>query len=439
MGVLLLTLSVITPASSVFIIAPGMLQVAGTGAVWAMVVAAIVCLATALIYAELSSLWPVAGGEYVFVAKTLGPLAGFVMLGVNVFSNLLFAPVAALGLSAVLARVAPGLPDGPLAIGVVLACMAVAVLDIRVNAWVTGLFLALELAALLVVTWLGVAHWHNGLLPMLTAPVMPTGSAMVPATAASIGVAASIAIFAFNGYGMAVYFAEEMHEPRRHIAGTILSATWMTVLAIGVPVIAALAAAGDLPALTSAEDPFGQFIADFASPGVASAVALGVAIAIVNAIIAAILACARFFYGSARDRCWGAPVDGWLGAIHPRFGTPWLGTLIVGGLMALACLLPLTLLLAINGMGLVVIYGGIALAAMVARRSGAADDAPYRMKLFPLAPLITLAAVAYIVATSWFDLEEGRPALIAAGAEILLSAGYYWLVLRRRGAWTVTI
>ena len=99
-GVLLLTLSVATPASSVFVIIPGMLQEAGTGAIWATVAAALVCVATAYIYAELSSTWPVAGGEYVMVAQTLGPLAGFVMLGVNVFNNLIFLPVAGLGIRA---------------------------------------------------------------------------------------------------------------------------------------------------------------------------------------------------------------------------------------------------------------------------------------------------------------------------------------------------
>ena len=52
-GVLFLTLSVATRASSVFVIIPGMLQVAGTGAVWAMVLAGIVCIATAFVYAEL--------------------------------------------------------------------------------------------------------------------------------------------------------------------------------------------------------------------------------------------------------------------------------------------------------------------------------------------------------------------------------------------------
>lgn len=39
MGVLFLTLSVATPASSVFVIVPGMLQIAGTGAVWATSIA----------------------------------------------------------------------------------------------------------------------------------------------------------------------------------------------------------------------------------------------------------------------------------------------------------------------------------------------------------------------------------------------------------------
>ena len=52
-GVLFLTLSVTSPVSSVFVIIPGRLHVAGTGAIWAMALAAMVCVATAYIYAEL--------------------------------------------------------------------------------------------------------------------------------------------------------------------------------------------------------------------------------------------------------------------------------------------------------------------------------------------------------------------------------------------------
>jgi len=438
-GVLLLTLSVTTPASSVFVIVPGMLQLAGTGAIWATIIAALICIATALIYAELSSAWPVAGGEYVMVARTLGPLSGFIMLGVNIFSNLLFPPVAALGVAAVLANVIPGLPEVPVAIAVIAASSLIAILNIRTNAFVTGCFLVIEMIALAVVVWLGFARHAHPILDMLTHPVMPADGALAPASAAAIGVATTIAIFAFNGYGVAVYFAEEMHEAPRRIARTVLIAAGLAIVSVGVPIVAALAGAPSLPALLGADDPFGMLVGQLAPAWVANAVAIGVAIAIVNAIIAAILSCARFFYSSARDRCWGQPLDHWLGLIHPRLGSPWLGTLLIGGFMIAACFMPLTFLLVVNGAGLIVIYAGMALATIVGRRGGQLANAPYRMPLYPLAPLLTLVALAYVVWTSWQDLEEGRPGLIATAAQVALSASYYWFVLRRRGDWTVNV
>ncbi|WP_294282344.1 APC family permease [uncultured Sphingomonas sp.] len=439
MGVLFLTLSVATPASSVFVIIPGMLQVAGTGTIWALILAGIVCVATAFVYAELSSAWPVAGGEYVAVAKTLGPLSGFVMLGVNVFNNLFFPPAAALGISAVLSTVYPGLPTVPVAIAVVAASTLIALLQIRVNAWITGLFLAGEVLALLVVTALG---WSDVVRPfavLLTAPAMPDGGAMVPASAAGIGLATSIAIFALNGYGAAVYFGEEMKEPSRLIARAILASLVLTLLFEIVPTIAVLMGAPDLHALTTASDPFGLIARLRGNGWVADATAIGVVIAIVNAIIACILACSRFFYGTARDGSWGRPIDLWMTRIHPRFGSPWVGTLIVGGVGVACCFLPLTLLLVLSGTGLVAIYAGIAIAAMVGRRTGATAHARYRMPLYPLAPVVTLIALAYVVWTSWQDASEGRPGLLMTGAQIVASAAYYWFVLRRRGDWSVHV
>ncbi|GAA0664991.1 amino acid transporter [Sphingomonas insulae] len=438
-GVLFLTLSVATPASSVFVIIPGMLQVAGTGAIWAMILAGVVCVATAFVYAELSSAWPVSGGEYVAVAKTLGPLAGFVMLGVNVFNNLFFPPVAGLGISAVLSTIYPGLPAVPIAVAVVAASTIVALLQIRINAWVTGLFLLGEVLALVAVVVLGWADVVRPFGTFLSAPVMPQADALVPASPAAIGLATSIAIFALNGYGAAVYFGEEMREPSRLIARAILASLVLTLLFEIVPTVAVLMGAPDLHALVTADDPFGLIARMRGGGWLADGIAIGVVIAIVNAIIACILACSRFFYGTARDNSWGRPLDRWMTQIHPRFGSPWIGTLIVGGVGVACCFLPLTLLLVLSGTGLVAIYAGIAVAAMVGRRSGATDHARYRMPLYPLAPVITLIALAYVVWTSWLDVDEGRPGLIMTGVQIAGSAAYYWFVLRPRGAWRVHV
>ncbi|OYY69410.1 MAG: amino acid transporter [Sphingomonas sp. 28-63-12] len=441
MGVLFLTLSVTSPVSSLFVIVPGMLRVAGTGAIWAMLLAGIVCVATAYVYAELSSAWPVAGGEYVMVARTLGPLAGFVMLGVNVFNNLLFPPAIGLGLASILAAVIPGLPAVPLAVAVIAGSTVIALLQIRVNAWVTGVFLLIEVLAVVAVVMLGFGQGVRPFAAMLAQPTMlaDIGNSLVPASAASIGLATSIAIFALNGYGAAVYFGEEMHEAPRKIARAIFWAVGLTLALEAVPMAAILVGAPDLVTLFASDDPFGLLVRLRAGDAAADWIAIGVAVAIVNAIIACILACARFFYGTARDRCWGRPIDQLLVAIHPRFASPWISTLIVGGAGIACCFLPLELLLVLSGTGLVVIYAGIALALIAGRRSGMLANAPFKSPLYPLMPALTLVALGYIVWLNWLDLEEGRPGLLMTGAQILLSAAYYWLILRRRGVWDVHV
>jgi amino acid transporter len=437
-GVLFLTLSVTTPASSVFVIVPGMLQVAGTGAIWATLIAALVCVATSYIYAELSSAWPVAGGEYVMVAHTLGPLAGFVMLGINVFNNLIFVPVAGLGVSEVLAGVIPSLPQVPTAILVVGACSLIGLLNIRVNAIVTAIFLLVEVAALFAVTAFGLVDISRNPLGFLAAPVTVEGGALVPTSLTSIGVATSIAIFAFNGYGAAVYFGEEMHEAPSRIARSIMWALVWTLLLEGVPLLAALVGAVNLPSLLSSPNPFGELATRVGGERAGQLIAIGVALAIVNAIIAWVLACARFFYGTARDGSWGKPFDRWMTAVHPRWQSPWIGTLLVGGVGMLLCFLPLRLLEVWSGAGLIAIYAGIALAAIVGRRRGTTAHARYRMPLFPLAPVVTIVALVLITWATWFDLEEGRPAIIATLVQIVIAAGYYWLVLRPR-KWNAVI
>ena len=437
LGILFLTLSATTPASSVFIIVPGMLQSAGTGALWAFLLAGLVCVATAFVYAELSSAFPIAGGEYVMVARTLGPLPGFIVLGINIFNNIIFPPVVGLGVSAVLATVIPGLPQIPTAIVVVTASTLCGLLNIRVNALVTGIFLAIEVAALIVLIGLGLADPVRSVLPMLTHPVMPAAAALVPATASSIGLATTVAIFALNGYGMAVYFGEEMHDAHAKIARVILTSFGLSLFLELVPLVAVLIGAPDIMGLLAAEDPFGQFIAMRGGTLLSQMIAIGVVIAIVNAAIVTVLASARFFWCTGRDRVWSYRLDAFIGAIHPKWQSPWVATLIIGAIGVACCFISLKFLLILNGGGLIVTYAAISLAAIAGRRNGATAHGIYRMPLFPVAPVFTLLALVYVVYATWLDPEEGRPGVIATLAQMALAAGYYWFVLKRRGEWVV--
>ena len=299
-GILFLTVSATTPASSVFVIMPGMLQTAGSGALWAFLLAGVVCVATAFVYAELSSAFPIAGGEYVMVARTLGPLPGFIVLGINVFNNMIFPPVVGLGMSAVLSTVIPGLPQIPTAIVVVVGSTLCALLNIRLNAFVTGIFLIVEIAALLVLVAVGFAEPVRGLMPLLSHPAMLVGDALAPASLSSIGLGTTVGIFALNGYGMAVYFGEEMQDAHAKIARVILTSFGICFLLELVPMVAVLMGAPDLKALLAADDPFGQFVTRRGGMLIEQMVAIGVVIAIVNAAIVTVLASARFLWCTGR-------------------------------------------------------------------------------------------------------------------------------------------
>jgi amino acid transporter len=434
LGVLFLTLSATTPASSVFVIVPEMLHEAGSGALIAMLLAAVVCVATAYVYAELSSAFPVAGGEYVMVGRTLGPLAGFVMLAVNLVNNLLFPAVIGLGLSDVLSGVLPGLPVIPTAVAMVALSTLAGVLHIRLNAWITGIFLAVELLALATIVALGLT---DPVRSLFSPPLMVSDAGLVPASPVSIGLATTAAIFALNGYGLAVYFGEEMHEAAARIARVVLISAALTITVELLPLAAAIAGAPDLHRLFTDADPFGWFARSRGGDWIADALAVAIALAILNAAIAGILAYARFFYSTGRDAIWGKVLDPWVTNIHPRLGSPWIATLAVGAVSCAACFVPLRLLLVLSGAGIAVTYLGIALAAMVGRRTGATAHADYKMPWFPAAPLLTIAALALVFWASWLDLETGRPGLIATAAQMLLAALYYALVLRRRGEWEI--
>ncbi|MBE0834333.1 amino acid permease, partial [Escherichia coli] len=89
--VVAITVSAVTPASSVFVIAPFAIQQAGTGAFWAFALAGVLALMFAWCYAELGRAHSTAGGEYVYAKRVFGGLAGYATF-LTVLAMLLFIP-----------------------------------------------------------------------------------------------------------------------------------------------------------------------------------------------------------------------------------------------------------------------------------------------------------------------------------------------------------
>ena len=95
------------------------------------------------------------------------------------------------------------------------------------------------------------------------------------------------------------------------------------------------------------------------------------------------------------------------------------------------------MLLVVTGTALVVVYGVLCVAVLNGRRTGSTAHGSYRMPLFPLPPLLGLAALGYVIYANAADPTFGRPSLVATAVVLVLSALYYLLRRRLQGDWVL--
>jgi amino acid transporter len=316
---------------------------------------------------------------------------------------------------------------------VMLVAAGIAILNIRLNAVITGIFLAIELVALAIVTILGITHAKNW--GSLFHPVVGTahgGLMTVPFTA--VLALTAVAVFSYNGYANAVNFSEETTGSSKRIARAILWALVITVAAELIPLTFTIVGSPSLAKLTTSAVPMQYFIEATSNKTVYTIVSLGVVIAILNAVIAIILSYGRIFFSSGRDRAWPGPVNGWMTLRSERFRSPWFATAVVGILGAILCLtISLDTLVNLTGASLVADYALIAIASLFARPTGATRNSPYKMPFWPLPPILALASLGYIFTKQTSLLLWVT--LITIGIGLL-----YWLVVifpQRGRAWNL--
>ena len=116
---ILVTLSAVTPASSVFIIVPTVLLGVGGASVLTMLIGGVAAFFVALCYAELAATYPITGGEYTWAARLLGKPAGFSTFVLTLVSGVLIVAVIALGTGEYLGVAWPALGGKWIGVGVI--------------------------------------------------------------------------------------------------------------------------------------------------------------------------------------------------------------------------------------------------------------------------------------------------------------------------------
>lgn len=424
-----LVVSAVTPATGAFIIAPVLFALNGSGAALTFVIAAFMGLSLAFCWAELGSAYPIAGGDYTFVARILGRGAGFVSLVLSgPVQAVLIPAVVALGMAEYL-RVVIDVNANVLGAIIMLFGAVVAVFGVRLSAIAVSVLLIVELLAVVLVTVLGFANAQRSISVLFKPEIISADGLTSPLTMSAVVAGIAVASFAYNGFQGALLFSEETVGAKKNIARAVFIAFGVAVACEILPVAAAILGAPSLSGLVSSENPWQFFLIATGGETFNTIISLGIAVAVLNAVIALMPFFARILYSSGRDMAWPEPISRSISTVHPKYGTPWVATLAVG--IAGALLILVTDVVTLTtwvGAVLAVEFILVASSAIVSRVKNPDLDRPYRMPLWPLAPVVAIVMSVAVLS------QQARSDLLVTAGIVVISVAYYVFYLRPRVA-----
>jgi len=367
----------------------------------------------ALLFAELATRHPMAGGKYVYAREAFGRRAGFVIGWVETLGIYCVA-IAGVGVvgGEYLVRLL-GWPDAdPRRIGALLVALVTALnlIGVATGRWTQNLVTGAKVLALLVVVGLAAvagtgAGWSSP-------AQVPAGSSLIGALA----VAFQAVIWTYYGYPDAAKIAEEVVEPSRTLprvfllgigcaAGLylLLNAAFLHVLPLET-IAGSTLVAGDVAGVI------------FGANGAAVIAALALLV-VLGSLNGNVFVTPRVVFGLARD------------GLAPRVfervnsgGTPWTAMLLVGAVsVGLAATGTFERLLSYAILSVLLTDGFMVLVLFRLRR--VRPEAPFRVPFYPVLPLGFLALYLALFAGSALE----QPSFVAVVAATLVVA---WIVAR---------
>jgi APA family basic amino acid/polyamine antiporter len=390
---------------------------AGIALVW--VLAGVLTLIGALICAELSSAFPRTGGVYVFLRDIFGPATGF-LWGWAMFWSMHTGIIAAIAV--VFARyVGYFIPLGTtgirlVAVAAVLGLSAFNCLGIRQGSRLQTIVTGAKLVAIIVLIAAGI------FLGPAPAAAGVAADPPVDVDPAAVLLALVAGLFAFGGWHMVTYTAEETVDPERTIPRSLVLGTLIVTfcyVALNTIYLRVLSIERVTASTRIAADAAEVLV----GPVGGTLVAALVIVSTFGAVNGIILAGPRVYFSMANDGL----LFRWAAALHPRFGTP-ARAILLQAVWASALVMTDTY----RGLFTRVVYtewiffGLLALGVLrLRRRPGYAP--PFRIAAAPVLGSVFVVACAAIVINQL--IADPINSIIGLGA---VAAGLpaYWFIFR---------
>jgi APA family basic amino acid/polyamine antiporter len=420
------------------IVGTGIFVLTGTGAVTAgpaltlsFIVAAMACCFAALCYAEFASTVPVAGSIYTYSYATLGEFVAW-MIGWDLLLEYgLATSTVAVGWSGYFQSLMSGfglvLPDALTAAPgarpgvdtlfnlpaflIMIALTAMLSLGMRESARVNNVMVIIKTGVVLLFIAVGVGHVR----PENWEPFMPYGMGGVMS-------AAALVFFAFIGFDAVTSAAEEVKNPKRDLPiGIIGSLVVCTILYV---VVAAIMT-GIVPHLDfkGVDHPVSLALQVAGENWVAGFVDLAAILGMSTVILVMAYGQTRILFAMSRDGL----LPSKLSTVHPKYGTPFFATWLVGIIFGLiAAVVPLNVLAELVNIGTLAAFTLVSIAVIVLRKKRPDLPRAFRCPGVPVIP--GLAIVFCLVLMSFLSWHTW----LAFGIWLAIGAVVYFGYARQR-------
>ncbi|MCK6619386.1 MAG: amino acid permease [Calditrichia bacterium] len=408
---------------------------AGLFLVW--ILGGIYAFCGALTYAELSSRFPRAGGDYLFLKHAYHPLAGF-LFGWSTFTVTYSGSIAtiAIGFAAYFVRILPGdLPQmtwripllgaelsllKPVALLVAFLLTLLNSRGIRKGAGFQNATTVLGIITLLAIIVAGFLSGRGN--PAHFRPFLPDHFS--PGEISMLGVALVGVLFTYSGWTVLVYIAEEIKNPRKNIPAAMGMAVGL-VAALYILMNAVYLYAQPLREMPGTVEIGYRTLAILFGKNTSLLFSLIIMLMVLSSLNATILSGSRVYFAMAREGLFFNPA----GRLHPRYRAPanslwlqfcWATVLILAG--TFDQLLTYTVFV----MVLFSFLSGIAL--FILRRRAVREGEPatvYHAWGYPVIALIYLGISAWLMGNTLYHQPLGA----LAGVLIVLSGTpfyFYW-------------
>ncbi|MEW2576034.1 amino acid permease [Streptomyces syringium] len=424
---------------------------AGPSVALAFVLAGVVCGLAALCYAEFASTVPVAGSAYTFSYASLGELPAWIIGWDLVLELALGCAVVAVGWSGYVRSLMDNagwhLPVGLegthegrfgfdiLACALVLVLTAILVIGMKLSSRVTAVVVAIKVTVVLLVIIVGAffitGSNYDPFIPEsegteagggVKAPLIQVLFGFAPSNFGAMGIfaAAAVVFFAFIGFDIVATAAEETRNPQRDVPRGILGSLIIcTVLYVAVSiVVTGMQKYTDL----STDAPLADAFKATGHPFWAGLISFGAAVGLTTVCMILLLGQSRVFFAMSRDGL----LPRIFSRVHPKFGTPYRSTILLGVVVAvLAGFTSIDVLAELVNIGTLFAFVVVALGVIILRRTRPDLPRSFRVPLVPFIPVLS------VVASLWLMLNLTGETWLRFAAWMVLGVVVYFVYGRR--------